>query len=899
MIETNEIFILNAINLFRTLPTDASYEMEHCIESLHSSKRGKIMEFALKIRSNEILSDLKISSSLVKLAELNLHNRKEGLVETERDTTARTNRLVVGYTEVHEIYHVGSLENFYVDIFCSEEDPKQRNKSIIFNSLLKYAGVAVEAIEDLPGKFHICIAFCDKVIEDTNAPLDEQMLDAINIFRKYPTRKTDELADIVGGTKEFYANLKAWSDLLYGVSHPPLLRHKFLDEVAQNIFEKIISKEFTNLGDEHQLADIAENMIHGFNKIHFTHVKDFKNTKDAITLILGNFRAKEDVLKNSRKTIAGKSMKYCGIYYESGKSNNMIIVSVDNFYQGSKKEYHIYFEEQLNRLRIKPESYIPDLKVFKKDIKIKTYKGELIKNLSELIDKIKFVKPIAEIKNNQLLNKICKDYMHHRDLNNKLYREEEEFLKERLAIEFEGFSKCEIFIGVNTMRPENFITELLVSEHDIERQSRKSLLSGDYKYFGCCQDVFFDDYISIIVLVDEIKIRPVKTPSEETLEFINLIRTHPRCLIKYVRLFEEEIQAKLNLAGQGSVGTGKTTKTKQSAPNKQYLEKLNFLLDLKKYLLNCRLQKKLQVSNDLRKAIEDRVQSDEAKVTLSNEALREYLKEYVNNTFYCSMLLFNIQADHFTQSTIRGEDIYEPGRAFVQMMIDNLDLSLIKTIHSIAFRKILVEHNEENSTLIVFLCDHAVEKIKVEIPLDHRQIIKRPNFTDDEIEQIRNDFNKFDILEQSFIRPDTILTFMQNSYRFINNNPIYYAALKSINTVENNELGVNVNQFMDSVAEVISKFNEENWENIYNMVMREHSKRSFDKNLFYDLLKKLNYKLHESEAHEMFERLNLEQPILIKEDFIKIMMMSEKGGMFTDHKLRDEIEKENIDRAYS
>jgi Ca2+-binding EF-hand superfamily protein len=316
-------------------------------------------------------------------------------------------------------------------------------------------------------------------------------------------------------------------------------------------------------------------------------------------------------------------------------------------------------------------------------------------------------------------------------------------------------------------------------------------------------------------------------------------------------------------------------------------EQLGFCYELKEYLFSAKIMPKFEISPDISEAIKDRFNTNEPAAVLSQNDLREYLKEYVNNTFYCGMFSGVVTPEMFIKSQITTTESSEvenlnagrfnSGAFLARLIIDETNFNTISSIFGYQFRYTNIQFDLETDIVIGFFVDHAVEKTVIEVPLDIRQKVRRPQFTHDELEQMRNDFNRLDILGVGFVRPDTIVTFMNSSMRFVNNNPVYYQAFKILNTIENNELGVNVNQFMDSVADVISKFTNQNWETIFSLLTTDNTKRKFDKEMFVETLQKLGYKIHKSEAEDMFDRFALEKPNITREEFVKMMIMSEKG----------------------
>lgn len=884
MDQNPENFVISFLNMFRVTPEEAGIELDKATDHLSTADKSKLDEFHYKLISMNPMKPFKVSTSLTKAAEDKMALIKAGKEEQEKDKWLRINKHVVGYGDIYEMVHYGGLDRFCAEIFFSPKDPLRTNRDQIFNEHNNYIGAAVDKAEDGKNQ-HFVIILADRVIEENTKPLDQQILEAINEFRKIPIRKAEELKSLPG-SRDYRDGVSKFAERLSTKPLVQMERSKELDEVALNVFEKIQSKEYNDPSDETKLAEIANNTIHNFNRIHFACIKNAKTVKEIINSILANPKEKEAVLMNTRKVINGKAMKYLGVYYagHGEKENIMVLVSVDEYYAGSKKDYSVYFNEEINRLRLNPSSYRNDLEVFRKEIKIKTYKQPLIQEINSLRDNLKTLEPSKPIENHQLLNQIAQDYMFQIG-KGRVFNEEEDFLLQRLSLEVSGVKKAKLFVNNTVSRPENFITSLLVSENDSDRESRKALMSNDYKFFGCYYELRGEEKISILVLADNVEFKEFKQPHEEILDRINVLRQNPRTLIKFIAEYESELYEKLKSAEQN------TLSSKRKAVNNSKMQKLQeqlaFCYELKEYLYTAKIMPKLEVCPDIGEAIKDRFNTNEPATVLNQNDLREYLKEYVNNTFYCGMFAGVVTPEMFIKSekrdteTSEGENLnagkFNSGAFLARLIIDEANFNTINNIFGFPFRYTNIQFDLETDIVIGFFVDHAVEKTVIEVPLDIRQKVKRPQFTQDELEQMRNDFNRLDILGAGFVRPDTILTFMHSSMRFVNNNPVYYHAFKLLNTVENNELGVNVNQFMDSVTDVIAKFTRQNWETVFSLLTTDSTKRKFDKEMFVEILQKLGYKIHKSEAEDMFDRFALEKPNITREEFVRMMFMSEKG----------------------
>ena len=153
--------------------------------------------------------------------------------------------------------------------------------------------------------------------------------------------------------------------------------------------------------------------------------------------------------------------------------------------------------------------------------------------------------------------------------------------------------------------------------------------------------------------------------------------------------------------------------------------------------------------------------------------------------------------------------------------------------------------------------------------------LNRPLLTQDEINQIENDFNLLDITKSGSIKPNLILVFMEKNKVFQKLNPFYFSALKNLNTEENNKNGIKVDQFIKEIKKVIrenvedDKENlEKNWQEYYNLYFNENDKNKvLNKEKLEEILNKIGYKLNEDDINLIIE----EYGEINQNKFIEIM----------------------------
>ena len=147
--------------------------------------------------------------------------------------------------------------------------------------------------------------------------------------------------------------------------------------------------------------------------------------------------------------------------------------------------------------------------------------------------------------------------------------------------------------------------------------------------------------------------------------------------------------------------------------------------------------------------------------------------------------------------------------------------------------------------------------------------VKRPNFTEDEILEMKNDFNNLDINNEGKIKPSLILLFAEKNENFKKKTPIYYEALKNLNNKENNLNGVSFEEFVDSVKNVI----KENYTKNYNNWGENYLNNFNDKDSLFNAIKDLGFDISDEEINNLISKMGNN---IDKKKFISIMKEVER-----------------------
>lgn len=198
----------------------------------------------------------------------------------------------------------------------------------------------------------------------------------------------------------------------------------------------------------------------------------------------------------------------------------------------------------------------------------------------------------------------------------------------------------------------------------------------------------------------------------------------------------------------------------------------------------------------------------------------------------------------------------------------NLSPSKMKEEIKISKKEIKEEKVIENKT-------ENENKIKIQ---NFKVKVKRPNFTEDEILQMKNDFNELDILNEGKINPGSMLIFINKNDNFKNKSPFYFEALQNLNDKNNNINGINVDQFIDEVKKVINdnydrENNFDNWKKIFQIYFLDKGGKIINDDILINTIKELGFEVSDDEIKNLIEKIGGD---IDEKKFISIMKTIEK-----------------------
>ena len=464
----------------------------------------------------------------------------------------------------------------------------------------------------------------------------------------------------------------------------------------------------------------------------------------------------------------------------------------------------------INKLRTTPSSCVSLIQDFKQSyIKNYSYKTEIIDELSAIASKLSSKSascPALQI--NETLTEIASDLLNqlHNTKGTKLYAQDQEYLEVLLGMEFEGVRASRNYLSTEKDQ-EKLLLKILVNEEDIENKSH-AIIDPKIRYIGIAHDTVKGQEVTIIVLSDSVIPKKEKQLEDGLVDEISKVRENPRAFVKYF------------------------------ASEKKGQEVVNFLLKTKRL-------GQLIPNEMLDKAAEERGnQYHEDQKEKSYEELVDFLENYGSR--------YSNVAEVFTEGVPNALTLV------VELLSDSAKRELV---FNRKFTQIGVYQHPETGVLTILFADifDAQVEMKDLHVLSLRRRLHRPNLTEDEENQIRNDFRSFDVVNAGLIKPSTILLFAEKDNFFQENNPFYYKALKNLNTEENNENGVNVDEFIAAVKRAIKEYDEDfdNWKDVFDLYFEKGKKKKvIDKDILKKTIKDMGFKVNDEDIDDLVTKMD-------------------------------------------
>ena len=349
------------------------------------------------------------------------------------------------------------------------------------------------------------------------------------------------------------------------------------------------------------------------------------------------------------------------------------------------------FISEVNYLRADPSLIKDDINNFEKDIK-QSYsnKPNLLKKVNQLFSNIRNTKT-NQIQRDEKLSLLANQYMEELKNSNskKFYTKNQNELEKDLKMDFEEITICHNYISTSNT-PRKALFEMIFNEKDLSNSNGDDLINSKVNFIGICHEKIKDIPVTIVIVTDNNKLLKEKPLIEGLISEINKLRNNPLTYLKYI-----------------------------SKKSNSYQK-----------LCESRKVNSIKINDNLVRAAENRVNDvDQKKNNLSNEELIKFLSQY---------------GERFRHVKEYVSPKKKFAKEFVCDMIQktNLDEILLNK----EFNYIGFSESKKGNLVILFADNFDLKNTTTQISISNlKRKVKRPNFTQDEIDQMKNDFNTFDI----------------------------------------------------------------------------------------------------------------------------------------------------------
>lgn len=482
---------------------------------------------------------------------------------------------------------------------------------------------------------------------------------------------------------------------------------------------------------------------------------------------------------------------------------------------------------EINRFRTQPNSCSNDLLKYEEKMKQEApHNKSLLADISKVTSKLSGRNSgCSGLKLNKVLCDIANELVTalHNTKGKKFYAQDQDYLETILAFDFEDIKVCRNYLSTEE-KPRNIVIDAIFSQADIE-EGTHYIIHSDIKFAGIARDTIRGKQVTVIVISDSVN--PVKPqPLKNALiSELNKLRENPRAYIKYIPEGKQKSEVAEFLEGRRRVG-------------------------------------KLIENDSLSLAAQGRGEEYDTYENKKNfEQLVDFLEKF--GAKYCDV------GEYIGEKTENAKD-------FVIDLLTSSDETVKEKILNRRYNQVGYSITKESNKVVLLFAD-SFEGTEEQLPetLSFRRRLHRPNFTEDEVKQLQNDFNNFDISKTGLIRPNTLLLFIEKDPEFKEKNPFYYLAIKNLNTEENNANGVGCDEFIAGVKKAIKEFNTniENWREVYKLYFDPYSRerKVLDKDVLKRILEELGYNVMGDEVGVVIEKLEGEEGLIDEDKFVSIM----------------------------
>lgn len=691
------------------------------------------------------------------------------------------------------------------------------------------------------------------------------IVEYLNSVRTMPLQHIGELKSQAESFKsnkqvyETYTSLINYLDSIINKPLHPLQQNELLNRLADSVISNL-----DNIKTEEELKTLASKSYCEFSNLSIFTYRGDSNPEKIIKEMI--------IAPESRKNfLQTKANKFIGLSQKKINSEEISVILIsDDIEIGGERPFEEKMMEKLNMFRFDQNYMSSSINEFHEKTKkhFGKYKEDLISEVDTFMGRIRRSKSIQSFKLNSDLTDAAREYFEHLEQSNAktFFAQDEEFLKILIAHYVGGFNKCHQFVLTGPKRAEEVLLNLLISESDNNRSSRKALMNPELKFIGIYQGIIRGQYVTVIVVTDRCEPIVEKSFNEEFITQLNRLRGNPKTYVKYLQKYIED----------GRYVDGK----KSLKENQNFLKELEKLIDI---LKKSRSYGPFVVNDDLNKVCAKRWENfveDESNVMDENK-LKTYLSEWGTG--------FKTISSAEEKGNINAKDLLlkllTEKKDFANNIIFNRYLNFIGVCRAVksnppevrpaSSRNSIITISDNTYTVIIFAdkFEPTPSSLRVRVH-NHRRRLNRPNMTEDEVLQIQKDFKVFDVMNCGYVKPETMIVFMNRVKGYAEKNPVYYQAWNHLNTEENNSNGVNCEEFINSVGNVIKLYTVENkWSTLFSLYTH---KRLIDFAVFQDVTQELGYRLSIEEIEEIMAKLNQDERLDV-EQFSEIMNCVEKS----------------------
>ena len=807
-------------------------------------------QFMVYLTKAPTLSELNVSTALIKAAEKRL-DQIEVLGKYEPVSDSALNELASrygkGHSAVYELVDDGAQEPEEVlsRLVMNENDKDRYNRKVIFDPKVMFFGVGHRLVDE---KHLTVIFFAEKITDLPEKSMAVELFERINRIRAKPSsyindfqimskifkrvKKSSYLADDCDSLIDSLAKEKP---------KPELKQSEQLTNLAKVYTEQILKKKQSNIIEVNDLVQMSKVHVSGYKYITGAGAYNLIDPDRVLEkLIINEF----DTQKVIRQTILNETTRYMGIHSEKiGYIPITIIVLSDNAQTPDLRSLEDKVADEFNKIRKNPASLIESLTKYRSTIEKSSKKKNQLDYINELLDQLKNAKPLPEFLNSKALSMASDEFF---KLNmrptsvfeNRVYREENEFLVTRLSHYCNGYKEVYQFVESGSDNLADIIFNLIIEPRDETHEFRKAILDEKIRFFGVAKCEFKGKPLTSIILADNIEVLKERQFVDNLLEEMNHLRKNPK---SYVKLYE---------------------KLSESQPNKKTV-----ILKMNSFLKSSRFYGPFQRSDLLTKAAEARLQfiKEENEVKAhSQEDIKVFLSDYCSGYLNVAEIIsqgFNAPQDLLINTMI-NDDFESGSRSY----IFNQKLYYVG-----------LAYEAKNNILVALFADTVEEKKDENIYVHtHWRKIRRPDLTEDEEKQIIRDFNKLDVMNKGTIMPQHVFVFISKLPDFESSNPVYYNAIKNnVNNIHFQQAGMTVKDFLEECKKIIFMFDNDDWQTIYCGIIGDQKKKGIDYEIFRNMTKSLGYKISDQECQEILKKLSDERSVVDFNKFIEIMNLME------------------------